>query len=629
MSIQKKLLLCGIFGPYGIKDEYAEGLGMQMELLNNQITREQNIHSIRQHYWTLPLYLMAENISVPSVVLDFPQWEDFTEELEQGYSHVGINFIVPNVLKVKRMTEYIRANFPETKIILGGYGTIIPELNKILPYDEICKGEGITWLRSYFGEDPNAPIKHPIIQNPISQSVYGFQMQPVGSVIMPGVGCKNGCEFCITSHKFGKKYVPLLPTGKDIFEACERIHKAMGAEEFFVMDENFLKQPEKARELLAEMEKQGRSFIFEIFSSAEVVKELGVDFLVRLGVKMVWIGVESKANTHAKTAGIDFKILIEELQSHGISVNTSAILFLDHHTEETIQEDIDWTISLGADMTQFMNYTPYPTTALYERLKSEGRLKDMDYRYQTGQGELNWHHPHIPDPKKQFDYTKRAFKKKYEMNGSSVLNIAVTAIRGYQQALNDYELRKSQRLNWNPSTLRYEETTEFRDDVFFLGRIEMMKKTANQMRPVLLVNQVFAPNDKARKKALYARDLFNNILGKPTIKDNALAAGLLAFAIKASSQHAMALLKGQETVILQPPTNRVEFNIKTHAKELIIGQIKDVGFLKTSYSRNKFQDFLKGLGPLSDPITWVVNNIDRLQRNVDKTINKIGNSLYT
>ena len=56
-----KLLLSAVFGPYGVKDEYAENLGMQMELLNNQITREQGVHSPRQSYWSFGLYLLAEN----------------------------------------------------------------------------------------------------------------------------------------------------------------------------------------------------------------------------------------------------------------------------------------------------------------------------------------------------------------------------------------------------------------------------------------------------------------------------------------------------------------------------------------------------------------------------------------
>lgn len=61
---------------------------------------------------------------------------------------------MPNVLKVKRMAEYIRQNYPDIKIILGGYGTIIPELEELVPHDAKCQGEGVRWLRQYFGDNP-------------------------------------------------------------------------------------------------------------------------------------------------------------------------------------------------------------------------------------------------------------------------------------------------------------------------------------------------------------------------------------------------------------------------------------------------------------------------------------------
>ena len=33
------------------------------------------------------------------------------------------------------------------------HGTIIPEIREMLPFDEICRGEGVAWLRGYFGDD--------------------------------------------------------------------------------------------------------------------------------------------------------------------------------------------------------------------------------------------------------------------------------------------------------------------------------------------------------------------------------------------------------------------------------------------------------------------------------------------
>jgi radical SAM superfamily enzyme YgiQ (UPF0313 family) len=625
MNEHYKLLLTGVFGPFGVKDDYAEGLGMQMELLNNQITREQNIHSIRQHYLTLPLYLMAENISVPTVVLDFPSWDDFVEELKNNYTHVGINFIVPNVYKAKRMAEYIRKNYPNTKILLGGYGTIIPELDKIMPFDSLCKGEGVKWLREYFGEDPNAPITHPIIQNPISQSIYGFSNIPKSSVIMPGLGCKNGCDFCITSHKFNKQHIAFLSTGKEIFNVCKRIYDKTGAKEFFIMDENFLKQPERAIQLLEEMEKQMLPFEFQMFSSAEVVNQLGVDFLVRLGVKMIWIGVESQAYAHTKIKGIDLKALIANLQNHGITINTSAILFLDHHTEETIQQDIDWTISLGGDMTQFMNYTPYPTTALYERLKKEGKLKDQDYRFQHGQGELNWVHPHIPDPKKQIEYTRNAFKKKYETSGSAVLNMAITAVNGYRNAVKEYEDRKKNHLAWNPSTRTYEYSEIYSEDRFFKMRIEGLKKTALGLRPVLLTNQVFSPNEKIKKKAIDAQKLYDETFGKQTLKELAMSTGLLAMATRFAAEFQIERLKGNETIVLQPPKQRVEY---LHEKPKMVGTpmkiYKPIEAMQiwVAEQKSKPADFF------ANPVSWLLKKVQSADKAIRNNVLYYANLLY-
>jgi hypothetical protein len=132
-----RLLLCGVFKPFGVKDEITEPL-CTMELLNNQVTREQGIHSPRSNNPSFALYLMAENIHVPVTVLDFPSWEEFTKEIDSGeYTHVGISFIGPNVLKAQRMAAYIRSRSPRIRIILGGHGTAIPELRELVDCDEI------------------------------------------------------------------------------------------------------------------------------------------------------------------------------------------------------------------------------------------------------------------------------------------------------------------------------------------------------------------------------------------------------------------------------------------------------------------------------------------------------------
>jgi biotin synthase-like enzyme len=510
--VKKRLLLTGVFKPYGVKDGYAEDIGMQMELFNNQITCEQGVHSPRKSYLSFGLYMMAKNISVPTTVLDFPSWRDFKKELKKNYTHVGISFIVANVLKAKRMVEYIREHHPKTKIILGGYGTMIPDLKEIAPHDEICHGEGVRWLREYFGEDTGRPIKQPIVDPSVNGHIYGSKIDPKDTInIFPGLGCKNGCSFCATSHKFNTTYIPFIKTGAEMFAACHEAEKNAGVQMFGIIDENLFKEPERAKELLAEMEKHKKPYIFGTFASAETVTELGVDFLVRLGVDTLWIGMESKRSIFNKTKGIDHKKLIAELRSKGIKVIVSSILFLEHHDKKSLKEDIDWAIELEADMQQFMEFTPYPCTPLYKMYEKQGRMiKDFPYPKLHGMDDLAFKHPYFKSNETK-KYITHAFKKKYETDGPAVLNTAITAVMGYKQAKKDFKTRKKAGLCWNSKTLKYEKTNNLKQDKFMELRIETLRKRALEIRPILLASKIFAPNRASQtlsqRKSLVGRTI--------------------------------------------------------------------------------------------------------------------------
>jgi hypothetical protein len=569
-----RLLLTAVFGPYGVKDAYGEDLGCQMELLNNQITRHQGIHSPRQSYWSFGLYLMAENLSIETTVLDFPSWEAFKAELDQGYSHVGISFIVPNVLKARRMAEYVRKHHPQTKIILGGYGSIIPDLDTIVPHDELCGGEGVRWLRGYFGDDLDAPLRHPIIDGPASESIYGYETKPKGGILLSGLGCANGCAFCVTSHKFNKRYVPLLESGQDAFDVCRRAEAQNQTTGFSVMDENFLKQPQRARDLLTEMERHHKPYVFDLFSSAETIVELGADFLVRLGVHLVWIGVESRSNKHGKVLGIDIAALIRELQAKGIVVQASSILFQDHHDHRTLQEDIDWAIGLESDLLQFMNYTPYPGTELYRRLEGQGRLEQVHYRHQHGQGQLIFNHPHFPDPRDHVELLGSAFLQKFEAHGPGVLNMAVTAIEGYARARADHRERQRLGLNWNPETLSYEKSAAPVPDRFMELRLRKMQKIAMNIRVVLSAARVFAPNAAARAKASRTIERFNQVLGRSSVVERAQSLALVATGAYESIRLATHRARGHESIVRQPPSRRVVYpkdaSLRARAPRLLV-----------------------------------------------------------
>jgi len=130
------LLLTSVFRPFGVDDAYGRKEN-KCELFHNQVTREQGVFSMRYNHRSFGLYFIAENLRMPTVVLDFPTLRQFRKELKKGYDYVGISFITPNFIKARKMAEVVREVSPFTKIILGGHGTRIPDIENLIDCDYV------------------------------------------------------------------------------------------------------------------------------------------------------------------------------------------------------------------------------------------------------------------------------------------------------------------------------------------------------------------------------------------------------------------------------------------------------------------------------------------------------------
>jgi len=491
------ILLSSVFGPYGVDDAYGRKENV-MELFHNQVTREQGVFSLRFHHHSFGLHLLAENVDAGVKVLDFPSQRRFVSEIKKGYDYVGISFIAPNFVKARRMAELVRQHAPHSKIILGGHGTRVPEVEKLVEHDHICQGEGVRWLRQLLGENPDQPIKHPVLGSTLQKWIMGIPRPIDAAVLIPGVGCPNACRFCCTSHFFDKQYTPYLPTGDDLFRVCQEIEAKSGLKEFFVMDENFLKYRERAERFVQLLEQSGKSYTFGIFSSAETVRAVGVEFLAKLGVYFLWLGVESKKDIYEKNKGVDFHALIDELRDHGIAVLASGILFSEHHDQQTIQEEIDFMVSLDADFVQFMQLGPMPQTALYLSYKEKGMLlDDVPYEEQHGQDQIWFKHPHFTREQSE-EFLLEAFRRDYRVNGPSILRMADTALQGYR-------------------------TTCGTEDLFLQLRNRTRKAQALRLYPLMGALVRFAPTSQARAHARVIRDEYYRVFGKPSVGNRLLS----------------------------------------------------------------------------------------------------------
>lgn len=431
----RRILLSGVFGPYGVDDAWGRRENI-MELFHNQITKAQGAASFRFHHRSFGLYFLAENVDADVTVLDFPSRERFVRELREGYDLVGISFIAPNFAKARDMARLVRMLAPDARIVLGGHGAAIEGIETLVDCDDVVRGEGIGGLRAILGQDPASPIVHPVLPSTERQSILGIPLLGrSANLLVPGVGCVNACRFCSTSHFFGKAYRPYLSTGRELFETARQIADRTGTDDFFVMDENFLKDTGRALELLEEMERHRRYFGFQLFSSAEAIRAFGLDNMVRLGVSFVWIGVESatRSGNFAKNEGVDARALTRELRDRGITVLASGILCAEHHTPENMQAEIDFMVGLEADMVQFMLLTPLPVTALYEDMKRRRLLReDLPWAEWHGQKELSWNHPEFPGDAPA-RWLEKAFRADHEANSSTMYRVVETAFRGWKR----------------------------------------------------------------------------------------------------------------------------------------------------------------------------------------------------
>jgi len=502
------ILLTGVIGPHG---------NIHFDLAGDRLTRDQDIFTVQSHFHYVVLHFLAQNLSSPCVVLEHPSLEDFEEELRKGYDFVGINFTLVNIVKTIQMCEAARRVAPQTKIVLGGYGTSCfttifkgnEEIRKLADY--ICYGEGVSFLRKLLGEPIDAPIHQPVGPRGASDLPWLDPFPPgSGGFAISGLGCPNMCEFCCTSHFYGGEYIEIAKAER-LFEGMKRIWRLQpeSRDTVAIFDENLYKDKEKVTKLgklIREDEEFGLGKIsyFSFGTIEDLSRYDVVEDLVLNGVGSIWIGVESLFSTLPKRQGRDVKEVFDELHAHGITTTGSWIGGWDFHDKKNIEEDLEYFISLRPTRSQLFPLYPPPGTNLYERLVSEGRLPEISlaktYFGRTSGAEFGF-----PDWKKNFTeeeisaIVEGGHRRLYEHAGPS-------AMRALRVHLNGYEFCKGS----SHQVLREQ-------------RSELHKAHCAEAYPLIKTCEFFAPNQKVQRDIGEIRRDYHRLLGEPTIRQQVMS----------------------------------------------------------------------------------------------------------
>jgi len=478
-----------------------------------RFTKGDDLFTIISHTHCYANHILAQNVTRPSTLLEYPRWEDFTAEVDKGYPVIGISAYPTHMDRVLEMCTYVRQRSPATQILLGSYaamafGASYDEATQRRYVDHVVRGEGVDWLRRYLGEPTDRPIVQALMPKAGGSPPY-LSRFPRGNIgfLVSGLGCIGGCNFCSTTTFFAKKRLELL-TPDGLVE-----HMALYYDNFpevtqvFVIEEDHFRQPRYLAAMRAAWE--ARPEIAEHldwfgFGSVDHIgkyaQEHGWEAIAELGLGTVFIGVESKfAGEHGydKRDEIDAREVFSKLHSMGIRTVGAWICGWDWHHHGNIHEDLNYFVSLYPTYQQLTRISPFPGTPMWEELQKVGRVRDVpweDVHFWSGAQKNVQLEAH-----ETLNLTEYGYDLLYRTWGPSVLRRLDVQLSGY-----DFCRRSS-------SPLLRRHKTRFH------------KRQAAQLWTTLRAMDRHAPNGVVRRRVRKIDERYRALLGEPTAVMETLA----------------------------------------------------------------------------------------------------------
>jgi radical SAM superfamily enzyme YgiQ (UPF0313 family) len=207
----------------------------------------------------------------------------------------------------------------------------------------------------------------------------GFHLIPIES----GRGCPYGCEFCTVTGFFGDsiRFRSNASVVDEMLRLKARSRRERGKVAVFFVDDNFAINVKRTKSLLREIIAAGAQLAWVGQISANLLRdEELVDLIAESGGKWIFIGMESLDPANLKDVNKSFNkpseyaAVLERLARRNVYAITSFIFGLDNDSTgvaaRTLAEIGKWPPGLPV----FGQITPFPSTPLYRRLATEGRL---------------------------------------------------------------------------------------------------------------------------------------------------------------------------------------------------------------------------------------------------------------
>jgi len=215
---------------------------------------------------------------------------------------------------------------------------------------------------------------------PVRRDLIKRHLYLVPNSIVVSRGCPHACDFCYKEAFFrgGRGFYT-----QRVDAALKEIERLPGRHLYFLDDHLFGNVP-FATALFEGM--RGMRRVWQAAGTVASVLRPGLlEKACDAGLRSLFVGFEtlSAANLREQrkphNLNRDYAAAIGRLHDNGVMVNGSFVFGMDDDDPSVFERTVEWAVGQGVETATFHILTPYPGTALYDRMLHAGRLLHSDW----------------------------------------------------------------------------------------------------------------------------------------------------------------------------------------------------------------------------------------------------------
>lgn len=299
---------------------------------------------------------------------------------------VVIQVYITSAYRAYQLADAYRAR--GAYVVLGGlHVTSLPE-EATQHADTIFLGPGEdTWpafLADYRAGRPGkvyrSTLRTLVGAPPIRRDLIKRHLYLVPNSIVVSRGCPHTCDFCYKEAFFtgGKGFYT-----QTVDDALAEIERLPGRHLYF-LDDHLFGQARFAGALFEGMQGMGR--LWQAAATVQSVLRPGLlEKAVAAGLRSLFVGFETlnplslREQNKVQNLNRDYSAAIRRLHDLGVMINGSFVFGMDHDDATVFERTVTWAVEQGIETATFHILTPYPGTALYERMAAQKRLTSTNW----------------------------------------------------------------------------------------------------------------------------------------------------------------------------------------------------------------------------------------------------------